>query len=112
MRAELEAEYGDFVAAQAAGLVRYAYLLCGDWHRAEDTVQKALAKLYLAWPRIAGTGAVDAYVRRIVNRVLIDDTRLARFRREWLSDRLPEPPGLPDPAGASDDRLTVMRALA
>jgi RNA polymerase sigma-70 factor (sigma-E family) len=112
MRAELEAEYGDFVAAQAAGLVRYAYLLCGDWHRAEDTVQKALAKLYLAWPRIAVTGAVDGYVRRIVNRVLIDDSRLARFRREWLSDRVPEPPSVPDPAVASDERLTVMQALA
>ncbi len=34
MRAEAERDYGDYVAARAAVLVRFAFLLCGDWHRA------------------------------------------------------------------------------
>jgi RNA polymerase sigma-70 factor (sigma-E family) len=112
MHAKLEAEYGDFVAARAGTLVRYAYLLCGDWHRAEDTVQSGLTKLYLAWPRLAGTGAVDAYVRRIITRTLIDEGRLVRFRRERLSDRLPETPARDDASVAVDDRLSIMRALS
>jgi hypothetical protein len=35
MRLEAEAEYGDYVAARAAGLVRFAYLLC--WGRGSAT---------------------------------------------------------------------------
>ena len=45
MASEAERQYGDFVVARAAPLVRFAFLLCGDWHRAEDTVQSALVKL-------------------------------------------------------------------
>jgi RNA polymerase sigma-70 factor (sigma-E family) len=111
MRSEAEREYGDFVEARAASLVRFAYLLCGDWHRAEDTVQSALTKLYLAWPRLARTGTVDAYVRRIVLRVLVDDGRLARYRRERLRDAVPEPVALPDSTNTVADRVTVLDAL-
>lgn len=107
-----EREYGDYVVARASGLVRFAFLLCGDWHRAEDAVQSALTKLYLAWPRLARVEAVDPYVRRIVVRVLVDHGRLARFRRERLSDRLPEPPATPDTSATTDDRLALLAALA
>jgi RNA polymerase sigma-70 factor (sigma-E family) len=112
MRPEHEREYGDFVAARAAGLVRFGFLLCGDWHRAEDAVQGALTKLYLAWPRLARRDAMDGYVRRIVLRVLIDERRLARFRRELLSDRVPEKPVVADPVEATGERMAVLAALA
>ncbi len=112
MRPEAEREYGDYVAARAANLVRFAYLLCGDWHRAEDTVQSALVKLYLAWPRLRNTADVDPYTRRIVVRLLVDHGRLARFRRERLSDRLPEPPAGPDASDGVADRMAVRAALA
>ena len=39
-----------YVAGRRSHLFRAAYLLCGDPHRAEDIVQTALAKLYVAWP--------------------------------------------------------------
>jgi RNA polymerase sigma-70 factor (sigma-E family) len=111
MRAEAERQYGDFVAARAAPLVRFAFLLCGDWHRAEDTVQSALVKLYLAWPRLRQVGAVEPYVRRIILRVLADNGRLARFRRERVSDRLPERPAA-DGSEAATDRMVLLSALA
>ncbi|GIH14404.1 SigE family RNA polymerase sigma factor [Rugosimonospora africana] len=111
MRVEAEREYGDYVEARAARLVRFAYLLCGDWHRAEDTVQNALTKLYLAWPRLTRTTAVDAYVRRIVLRVLADEGRLARFRRERPHDTLPEPPAAPDATDTLGERIAVIEAL-
>lgn len=112
MRAEAEQQYGDYVAARASRLVRFAFLLCADWHRAEDAVQSALVKLYLAWPRLGRIEAVDPYVRRIIVRVLLDHGRLARFRRELLRDRPPEPPPAADGSGAVDDRIALLAALA
>jgi RNA polymerase sigma-70 factor (sigma-E family) len=111
MAAEAERQYGDFVVARAAPLVRFAFLLCGDWHRAEDTVQSALVKLYLAWPRLNRLDAVEPYVRRIILRVLADNGRLARFRKERLSDQLPERPAA-DGSDAADDRMVLLSALA
>ena len=49
-----------------AHLRRTAFLLCGDWHAAEDLVQVALAKLYVAWPRVRRDGEPEAYARRIL----------------------------------------------
>ncbi|MEO6082800.1 MAG: sigma factor, partial [Umezawaea sp.] len=44
--------FAEYVDARALVMRRTAYLLCGDWHRAEDLVQTALTKLYVAWPRL------------------------------------------------------------
>ena len=57
---EWEREFADHVAARSRLLCTTAYLLCGDWHRAEDHTQTALTKLYLDWRRIdrsQGAGA-------------------------------------------------------
>jgi RNA polymerase sigma-70 factor (sigma-E family) len=111
MRLDAEQEYGDYVTARAAALVRFAYLTCGDWHRAEDGVQTALTKLYLAWPRLRDRGAIDAYVRRIVLRVLIDERRLGWFRRERSTERLPDRASV-DPTAATSDKVAILAALS
>ncbi|HLV58822.1 MAG TPA: sigma factor [Natronosporangium sp.] len=59
-----ERVFRDFVAGGAASLPRTAYLLVGDRHRAEDLLQTALVKTYLAWHRIRDPGALESYVRR------------------------------------------------
>ena len=64
-RSDREAEFTEYVDARRAQLSRTAYLLCGDSHRAEDLVQTALVKLYLAWPRVRKDGNVDAFARRV-----------------------------------------------
>lgn len=74
--------FTEFVHARRAQLYRTAYLLCGDSHRAEDVVQVALAKLYVAWPRVSRMDAVDAYVRRMVVNAHLDETR-----RPWRRER-------------------------
>ena len=112
MRTEAEQQYGDYVAVRAPRLVRFAFLLCGDWHRAEDVVQSAFVKLYLAWPRLGRLDAVDPYMRRIIVRVVVDHGRLARFRRELVHERPPEPPPVGDGSDAVDDRMALMSALA
>ena len=51
-----------------------AYLLCGDWHRAEDLVQAAFTKLYLAWHQVARHEVLERYVRRILVRTFLYDS--------------------------------------
>ena len=70
-----DTEFTAYVAARQAHLRRVAYAVCGDWHRAEDVLQTALTKLYVAWPRLHHDGREDGYVRQIIVRTNIDDTR-------------------------------------
>ena len=55
-RERREAGYVDYVASRQGHLRRIAYALCGDWHQAEDILQIALTKLYVAWPRSGTPG--------------------------------------------------------
>jgi RNA polymerase sigma-70 factor (sigma-E family) len=70
-------EFRDYVAGRSAALLRTAYLLTGNHSDAEDLLQTALAKTYLAWPRIRDRQAVDAYVRRTMA-----NTRTSWWRRD------------------------------
>ena len=56
--------FRDYVRSRSRALLRTAYLLTGNMADAEDLVQSALAKTYLAWDRIEDRGALDGYVRR------------------------------------------------
>jgi RNA polymerase sigma-70 factor (sigma-E family) len=107
-RADREASYVDYVTARRDHLRRVAYALCGDWHRADDLLQIALVKLYVAWPRIRRTGSEDAYVRRIMVRASIDESRRP-WRRERASDTLPDRPAV-DPTSV-EDRSALFEAL-
>jgi RNA polymerase sigma-70 factor (sigma-E family) len=85
---ERDAEFSEFVRARRTHLRRIAYAVCGDWHRADDLVQTALVKLYVAWPRVRRDGREEAYARTIIVRANIDESR-----RPWRRER-------PGPAGA------------
>ncbi len=80
-------EFDEFFAARGPRLRRVAFLIVHDWHLAEDVVQTAFAKVYLAWPRIRRT-SVEAYVRRTVVNTAISQAR--RPRREFPSADLPD----------------------
>ena len=100
-------QFVEFVRARTTALRRTAFLLCGDWHHAEDLVQTALIKLFRAWPKVSH-GGEDAYARQVLVRVAIDESR--RFwRRERAAAELPDNPA---PEGSADLSLDVRRALA
>ena len=88
-REDRELAYIEFAASRRDQLRRIAYGMCGDWHKADDLVQNALIKLYVAWPRVVRGGREDAYVRKILLNAAIDDSRRPS-RREWATDELPE----------------------
>ena len=106
------ASFREYVAGRRQHLHRAAYLLCGDPHRAEDLVQIALTKLYVAWPRVVRADSVDAYVRRaLVN------THISESRRPWRRERAGID-GLPDPVAPAvaaehdDDLWAALAALS
>jgi|SRR5581483_9245676 len=97
-----------YAFARRAVLRRTAYLLCGDWHQADDLVQTTLVKLYVAWRRVRTAEELDAYTRRILTRCFLDERRRP-WRREAPVDHLADRPGS---AASSEDVLDVRAALA
>jgi RNA polymerase sigma-70 factor (sigma-E family) len=85
-----DADFTAYLHARQAHLLRTAYLLTGDRHQAEDLLQTALAKLYLAWDRVQDRESVDAYVRRILVNENSSLWRRAWRRRESSTDSVPE----------------------
>lgn len=79
-----DADFTAYLQARQGTLLRTAYLLTGDQHQAEDLVQTAFAKLYLAWDRVRDRESVDAYVRRI----LVNEHN-SLWRRAWKRNERP-----------------------
>jgi RNA polymerase sigma-70 factor (sigma-E family) len=97
--------FREYVATRSRALLRTAYLLTGNVADAEDLVQAALAKTYLAWDRIEDRSALDGYVRRaIVN------TWRRRRVEEYPTDEIPDQE-VADHAGASDLQESMRRAV-
>jgi RNA polymerase sigma-70 factor (sigma-E family) len=80
-----------YVVGRSPALLRTAYLLTGNRADAEDLLQTALAKTYLAWDRIREREALDGYVRRVL--VTTQTSFWRRKRPESLYDELPESAG-------------------
>ncbi len=87
------AAFADFVAARSRALHRAAYLMVGDTQLAQDLVQEALTKTYVAWPRLRDPRAAEAYTRKAIT-----TTAISWFRRKgWANERPTET--LPDAVG-------------
>lgn len=84
-----EQEFAEYFAARRDAVRRTAYLLCGDWHKADDLAQTAFVALHRRWRKVRDRQALDAYVRRSVVRAMIDETRRP-WRRERQTEVLPE----------------------
>jgi RNA polymerase sigma-70 factor (sigma-E family) len=113
VKSEAESEYVDFVTHHANGLCNTAYLLCGDWKRAEDATQEALLKLYRSWPRLHRKGAVGAYARKVVVSTTLDGLRRKSSTElvggETFFSSTADPA---DPLGLLENRLLIIKALA
>ena len=103
-------EFTEFAAIASPRLRRTAFLLCGDWHTAEDLAQTTLAKMFVAWRRVSQLDAVHAYATRtLVNSYLA--SRRRKRAAELLLSRLPEHSVQP-PEPEPELRLMVLDALA
>lgn len=107
-------QFEDYVGARHQALLRYAYLLTGDAHRAEDLVQTALVKSYAQWKRVVSRDQPDAYVRKIITNAHLDWTRRRSNSETTLAlvpDRADEG-RLTDPAERVAARDELRRGLA
>ncbi|GGT69444.1 RNA polymerase sigma-70 factor (sigma-E family) [Actinomadura citrea] len=110
MNATRHEEFRAYVLERGPVLLRAATQLTSDRAEAEDLLQAALAKTYLAWDRIEDRSALDGYVRRaMVN------TQISWWRRRKLdvypTDQLPERP-VEDHTDRSEMRDALGRALS
>lgn len=102
--------FAEFALARAAALHRAAYLMVGDDQLAQDLVQEALTKTYVAWPRLRDPSAAEAYTRKAITTTAITWFRRKGWNNERPSDLLPE---RRVDGGASDvaERVTVWNAV-
>ncbi|PJI93377.1 SigE family RNA polymerase sigma factor [Luteimicrobium subarcticum] len=108
-RPDRDAAFTDFVSTRAPELLRVAWFLCGDAHRAEELVQETLVRTYSSWGR-ASSGDVFAYARRVLVNLRTDTWR--RRHRETLVAPAELPDVVrPDGSEATHDRDLLVRAL-
>ena len=79
-----QAQFTEYTAARLPWLRRVAYLLCQDWHRADDLVQSSVTKLYLNWDRVDRAGSPDGYVRAILVNTFLEEQRSPWWKRVVL----------------------------
>lgn len=96
-----------FVQHSSERLLRLGWMLTGDRSSAEDLVQEALTRVYVAWPRI-DAGGRHAYARRVLANLHVDGHRKRRL------EVVEEPPevGVPDRSEAIATSAELANALA
>lgn len=101
-----ETAFRDLVRARGDALARTAYLLTGDWAKAEDLVQSALATTWSHWRSLHSTAAAESYTRTCMARLAT-----SWWRRRWRGE-VPTA-DLPDRAGHSPyDDVDVAHSVA
>jgi hypothetical protein len=71
---DAEREFAEYFRARRDAVRRTAFLLCGDWHRADDHAQSTFVALHRNRRRIKDKGALDAWVRRTLVRAVVDES--------------------------------------
>lgn len=102
-----EEGFRDFVVARSPHLLRTAYLLAGDTSSAEDLVQNALLRVYLAWDKVVSADDPWAYSLRILY-----NTSSHTYRRRRVKEQLGPAPEIAGPALHDvEDRDELQRML-
>jgi RNA polymerase sigma-70 factor (sigma-E family) len=107
MREEGRTSFEEWARARQDSLVRAAYLLTGDFARAEDLVQEALIKAALRWDTLRD-GQPEAWIRTVIYRDHVSWWR--RTRRERLTADPPEAVRS-SPIGDADVAVSLRAAL-
>ncbi len=81
--------FSELVAARSPALLGTAYLMVGDRQLAQDLLQEALVKAYVAWPRLRDPAKAEAYVRRTMVTTAISWKRRRSFHERPV-ERIPD----------------------
>jgi RNA polymerase sigma-70 factor (sigma-E family) len=102
-----ESDFSAYFAASYDRVRRVAYLMTGDWHRADDLAQSAFVRLARSWRSVRDRTVLDAYVQTCVFREVVDESRRP-WRRERAVTVVPEG----EPVGSLADDVTERFAVA
>jgi RNA polymerase sigma-70 factor (sigma-E family) len=105
------AQFAEFVHARASALHRAAYLMVGDPQLAQDLVQEALTKTYVAWPRLRDPRNAEAYCRKAITTTAISWFRRRSWNNERPTEHLPDQTRGAGPEAGVVERDAVWRAL-
>ncbi|WP_432478609.1 SigE family RNA polymerase sigma factor [Nocardioides sp. GXQ0305] len=113
MRGRDRADFAEFVAARSPALQRAAYLMVGDVDLAQDLVQEALTKTYVAWPRLRDKSKAEAYTRKAITTTAISWFRRRSWKGELATGAVPETPvaGHDHRVAESDSMWQALQAL-
>jgi RNA polymerase sigma-70 factor (sigma-E family) len=104
-------EFHDFVAQRMERWRRSAYLMCLDWHTADDLVSIAVAKIYRNWRDVRRADNPEAYAQKILTRSWLSERRRP-WRRERSAELLPDRPvAVPDHIADRDALAGLLRTL-
>jgi RNA polymerase sigma-70 factor (sigma-E family) len=101
-------EFVEFAGAAAPRLCRTAFLLCGNWHTAQDLSQATLAKVFVSWRRISRRDSANAYAHR----TLVNTYLAASRRRSYSETPVSQVPEAASRAETTDLRIVLLQALA
>ncbi|MEW1908207.1 SigE family RNA polymerase sigma factor [Kitasatospora sp. NPDC085895] len=76
-----DAEFTEYAASRVGWLRKVAYLLCGDWDRADGLVQETITELYVKWPRAGRAENRDGYARTVLVNTFLAQQRTSWWRR-------------------------------
>ncbi|MEU8128247.1 SigE family RNA polymerase sigma factor [Micromonospora sp. NPDC049049] len=76
--------YEEFADTRLAPLLRYAVMLTGEPHQAQDLVQETMVRVQLNWRRVARADSPERYVRRMLTNQYVDWRRGSWVRRVLL----------------------------
>lgn len=76
--------YEEFAGARLPALLRYAIMLTGDPHLAQDLVQETMVRVQLNWRRVSRADAPEGYVRRMLTNQYLDWRRTSWWKRVLL----------------------------
>jgi len=99
-------EFAEFARAAAERLRTTAFMMCRDWHLAQDLTQTALTRLYLGWRQARQADNLTAYAQKILLRAYLDHRR-RRSSSETVVEAIHETGYRHHP----DLRLTMLDAL-
>ena len=111
MRGNRDEAFAEYFIARSDTMRATAYLLCGDWHLAEDLTQITFAKLYRVWHRLERHDVLDQYARQVLLRAFLDERRRPWRRELSTPPESPELDGIVADAAVPDERLLLQRAL-
>ena len=104
--------YEEFADSRLAALLRYAVMLTGDPHQAQDLVQETMVRVQLNWRRVARADSPERYVRRMLTNQYVDWRRGSWVRRVLLRGGPDERSGAADHAQDTVERDQVWSWLA